>query len=116
MLNIEVVKKAGAREKPYKLFDASGLYLLVTTGGSRLWRFKYRFAKKEKTLALGRYPDVRLAVARQKRDEARRLIAEEGIDPGEKRKAKQIMRASRTNPMPDLKAEQSAKIRKVALV
>ncbi len=92
MLNIEDVKKADAREKPYKLFDASGLYLLVTTGGSRLWRFKYRFAKKEKTLALGRYPDVRLAVARQKRDEARRLIAEEGIDPGEKRKAEKAAR------------------------
>ena len=92
MLNIEDVRKADAREKPYKLFDASGLYLLVTTGGSRLWRFKYRFAKKEKTLALGRYPDVRLAVARQKRDEARRLIAEEGIDPGEKRKAEKAAR------------------------
>ena len=81
MLNIEDVKGAGAREKPYKLFDASGLYVLVTTGGSRLWRFKYRFAGKEKTLALGRYPDVRLAVARKKRDEARRLIAEGGCMP-----------------------------------
>jgi len=92
MLNIEDVKKATARKKPYKLFDARGLYLLVTTGGSRLWRLKYRFDGKEKTLALGGYPDVRLAVARQKRDDARRLIAEEGIDPNEQRKAEKAAR------------------------
>jgi len=92
MLNFNDVKNAQPRKKSYKLFDERGLYLLVTTRGSRLWRFKYRFSKKEKTLALGAYPDVRLAAARLKRDDARRLIAEEGIDPGEQRKAEKAAR------------------------
>lgn len=71
-----------AKDKAYKLSDGGGLYLLVNTNGSRYWRLKYRVAGKEKLLALGVYPDVSLADARAKRDEAKRTLAAGG-DPGE---------------------------------
>jgi integrase len=73
-------------ERPYKLFDERGLYLLVTPTGNRLWRLRYRMGALEKLLALGAYPDVPLKRAREKRDEARELVAD-GIDPNAKRKA-----------------------------
>lgn len=72
-------------EKPYKQADFDGLYLLVKPNGSKLWRFKYRWHKKEKLLALGKYPEVTLAGARRKRDDARSLIAN-GEDPSIVRK------------------------------
>lgn len=72
--------------KPQKLFDGGGLFLLVTPSGQRYWRLKYRVAGKEKLLALGVYPDVPLAAARRKRDEAREKLAA-GTDPGEAKKA-----------------------------
>src|SRR6202050_362999 len=80
------VRTAKARERPYKLFDERGLFLLVTPAGGRLWRLRYRMAGVEKLLPLGVYPDVPLKRAREKRDEARRLIAD-GIDPNAQRKA-----------------------------
>lgn len=76
---------AKPKEKPYKLGDSGGLFLLVTPTGSKLWRFKYRFLDKEKVLALGIYPDLSLADAREMRDDARKLNAK-GIDPGEHKK------------------------------
>ncbi|MBE0620381.1 MAG: integrase arm-type DNA-binding domain-containing protein [Burkholderiales bacterium] len=78
-------KTAKKAAKPYKLSDEKGLFLFVTPAGGKLWRLKYRFNSKEKLLSFGAYPDVRLARAREKRDEARRLLAE-GIDPAENRK------------------------------
>jgi integrase len=72
-------------DKPYKRADFDGLYLLVNPNGSKLWRFKYRWQQKEKLLALGKYPDVTLADARRKRDDARSLIAN-GKDPSFVRK------------------------------
>ncbi len=63
-----------------KLADDRGLFLLLTPTGGRLWRFKYRFAGKEKLLSIGTYPDVPLAKARDARDAARRMISQ-GIDP-----------------------------------
>jgi integrase len=74
-----------------KLFDERGLFLLVKPTGSRCWRFKYRFNGKEKLLALGVYPDVPLKLARDRRDEARRLVAD-GIDPSAKRQAEKLSR------------------------
>lgn len=89
--NIEC-RNAKAAAKPYKLSDEKGLFLFVTVSGSKLWRFKYRFDSKEKLLALGSYPDTSLSKAREKRDEARRLMAD-GIDPGEYKKATKAIRA-----------------------
>ena len=79
------IKKAKPSEKPYKLADGGGLYLLVSTTG-KYWRYNYRFGGKFKTLALGTYPDVSLARAREKHADARRQLAD-GIDPSALRKA-----------------------------
>lgn len=86
------VRNAKPGAKPAKLFDERGLFLIVTPAGGKWWRFRYSFDRKEKLLALGTYPDVSLASARQKRDEARTLLAG-GIDPGEQRKAAKAARA-----------------------
>ena len=67
------VSKAKPRNKQYKLTDERGLYLLVTPSGGRYWRLQYRFEGKWKALALGVYPDVSLAKARERRDRAREL-------------------------------------------
>lgn len=84
-------------EKRQKLFDGGGLFLLITAAGQRYWRLKYRIAGKEKLLALGVYPDVSLAAARKKRDEAREKLAA-GIDPGEAKKAdKRAVRIAAAN-------------------
>lgn len=72
--------------KAYKIPDGKGMYLLVNTNGSKYFRLKYRFGGKEKVLALGVYPDTSLKQAREKRDEARKQLAD-GIDPSENRKA-----------------------------
>lgn len=74
------IRNAKPQEKPFKLTDGGGLYLLVNPTGSRLWRWKYRFLGKEKILAIGAYPTISLAKARDARDAARGLLAE-GIDP-----------------------------------
>jgi hypothetical protein len=75
-----LVETAGFCEKPYKLSDGSGLYLLVNPTGSRLWRFKYRIERREKLLALGAYPEVNLKAARERLIEARKLLTD-GVDP-----------------------------------
>lgn len=80
------VRKAAPSDKPRKLFDGGGLYLEVQPSGARWWRLKYRFAGRENRLSLGVYPEVTLAAARKRRDEARKLLAD-GIDPSEQRKA-----------------------------
>ena len=81
------VRNAKPKEKFYKLADGDGLHLYVTEKGSKLWRFRYRFGRKEKLLSLGKYPEISLVDARQRRDEARRQLAH-GIDPGALRKAR----------------------------
>lgn len=86
------IRAARPREKPYKLFDGRGLYLIVRPNGARWWRFKYRVDGREKLLALGRYPEVALRDARQRCDDARRQVAN-SIDPGARRKAEKIARA-----------------------
>lgn len=79
------IKNAKPQAKAVKLADGCGLYLEVLPSGGKSWRMKYRFAGQEKRLVFGLWPDVSLKQARQRRDEARALVAE-GIDPGEKRK------------------------------
>ena len=80
------VRTAKPDSKPVKLYDEKGLFLLVTPTGGKWWRLKYRFGGKEKLLSLGTYPDIRLKDAREKRDDARKLLAD-SIDPGVNRKA-----------------------------
>ncbi|HFK2002480.1 TPA: tyrosine-type recombinase/integrase [Pseudomonas aeruginosa] len=85
-LTDSAIKAAKPKDKPYKLADGQGLYVEVMPNGSKLWRLKYRHADKEKRLALGAYPTVPLQRARQRREEARKLLAD-GTDPSGKKKA-----------------------------
>lgn len=86
-LSDSAIRNAKPGEKPYKLFDGGGLFLLINPPGGKLWRLKYRFGAKEKLLAIGIYPDISLKDARERRDEARKLLAN-GIDPGADKKRK----------------------------
>jgi integrase len=85
LLKDTTLRNVKAPAKPRKLSDGGGLHLLVQLTGSKLWRLAYRFAGRQKTLALGAYPAVSLADARRGRDEAKKLLAR-GIDPSEQRK------------------------------
>lgn len=86
------IRNARAGDKIIQLGDDRGLYLEVHPNGSKLWRYKYRHAGKQKRLALGRYPDVGLAEVRRRRDEARRQL-ESGIDPLTARKREKLTAA-----------------------
>jgi integrase len=80
------IRNAKPQEKPVKLFDTGGLYLLVNPNGSRWWRLKFRYGGKEKLISLGTYPETTLKAARERRDEARVMLAQ-GINPSAKRQA-----------------------------
>ena len=79
------IRAAKPAEKQQKLFDAKGLYLLITPGGTKSWRLKYHFQGKEKLISLGTYPATSLKEAREKAADARKAI-ENGIDPSAQRK------------------------------
>ena len=87
------IRSAKATEKPRKLFDGGGLFLLLKPNGARLWQLKYRVSGREKLLSFGQYPEVSLKSAREQRDEARKLIAAK-TDPGAKRKAERSAQAN----------------------
>lgn len=82
------VSKAKPQAKEYKIADGGGMYLLITPTGGKLWRLKYRFGGTEKLLALGKYPEISLTDARQRRDDAKRLLAN-GQDPAAIKKSVQ---------------------------
>ena len=79
-LTDEIIKGAKPKSRAMKLADGRGLYLLLMPNNARYWRFKYRFAGKERLLALGVYPKVSLGSAREQRDGARAFLSQ-GIDP-----------------------------------
>lgn len=81
-------RTAKPKDKPYKLTDGGGLYLLVNTDGAKYWRMDYRFGEARRTLAFGKYPEVSLAEARAKRLAARKLL-DQGIDPSQEKKERQ---------------------------
>jgi integrase len=85
MLNDTRVRTTKPCQRPIKLSDSGGLYLLIAPHGSKLWRLAYRFGGKQKTLAIGAYPTFTLKAARDKREEAKRLLAN-GIDPSTQRR------------------------------
>ena len=88
------IRNAKARAKPFRLADARGLYLEMAPAGGKWWRLKYRFGGKEKRLSLGVYPDVSLGMARERRDSARKLLAD-GVDPSANRKAQNAAKVER---------------------
>lgn len=85
MLTDTQIRKAAPADRPYKLTDGGGLYILVTPAGNKVWRYKYRFGGKEKLLTIGRYPKYSLASARGERDKARSTL-DDGKDPGVEKK------------------------------
>lgn len=85
-LSDSAIRTAKPKDKPHKLADSGGMFLLVKPNGSKLWRLKYRVDGREKLLALGTYPETGLKEAREKREEARKLISN-GIDPSAQRQA-----------------------------
>ncbi len=91
MLTAKAIENVKPKDKQIKLFDGGGLFLLVTPAGSKLWRLKYRFEGREKLLALGAYPYLSLADAREARGDAKKLLAK-GVDPGDARKAAKAAR------------------------
>ena len=86
MLTDLTVRTAKPRERPYKLWDSGGMFLIVTPRGGRWWKLKYRVYGREKSLSLGVYPRVSLALARERREKAKDLL-EAGIDPSAQRQA-----------------------------
>src|SRR5271168_2913248 len=86
MLTDTQIRNAKPKDKPYKLPKECGLCLIINPNGSKWWRFSYSFGGKEKTISLGTYPLIPLNLARQRRDAARRRVAE-GIDPSAHRRA-----------------------------
>ncbi len=83
------IRRLKLADRPYKLSDSGGLHLLIKPTGGKLWRWKYRFGGAEKLMALGRYPEISLADARERRDAARKRLAN-GIDPMAERMAEKI--------------------------
>jgi integrase len=90
------IQKAKPDAKTYRLYDEKGLYLEITTAGGKLWRLKYRFGGKEKRLALGAYPAVSLKEAREARDRARTLLANQ-IDPSEHKKIEKVTQVAKSS-------------------
>ena len=89
LTDIKLKQAAIPPVKPYKLYDRDGLLVIVHPNGSKYWRYKYSYDGKEKQLALGVYPDVSLAMARQRRDDSRQLVIA-GIDPSEHRQEQKL--------------------------
>ncbi|KMJ04038.1 tyrosine-type recombinase/integrase [Serratia marcescens] len=88
-LNDMQIRRAKPEAKAYTLGDGQGLSLLIEPNGSKSWRFRYRYAGKPKMISLGVYPTIKLADARSRRDEARKLVAE-GKNPSEVRKEQKL--------------------------
>lgn len=99
------IRNVRSADKIIQLTDDRGLYIEIHPNGSKLWRFKYRHAGKQKRLALGRYPDVGLADARRMRDDARRQL-DDGVDPSmEKKRAKLVAKFNAGNLFGDVAKE-----------
>lgn len=90
------IRAAKPKDKAYKLSDDGGLYLFITPAGGKLWRLKYRFNNKEKTLSFGAYPEISLLDAREKRDHARKLLANDQ-DPSEAKKTNKAINKLNAN-------------------
>ncbi len=104
-LSDKACRTAKPKEKAYKLFDGGGLYLEVTAKGSKLWRLKYRYLQKEKRLALGSYPLISLAEARELREQNKKLLTQ-GIDPSaHKKEQKHLQRLNSDNTFEKLACE-----------
>ena len=87
------VRNAKPQDKAYKLTDSNGLFIFISPAGSKLWRFRYRFENKEQTLSIGPYPEISLSEARDRRDDARKLLANR-INPAQQKRVEKEEKAS----------------------
>jgi hypothetical protein len=103
-LTDDIIENAKPGARPSKLADGRGLYLLTMPSGARYWRLKYRFAGKEKLLALGVYPKVSIESAREQREGARALLSQ-GIDPisARRQSAREQIKAAALASLPRMK-------------
>ncbi|MFA6971276.1 MAG: Arm DNA-binding domain-containing protein [Gallionella sp.] len=99
------IKNAKPKNKPYKLSDGGGLFLLVQINGGKYWRLTYRFAYKQKTLTLGIYPDVSLVDARERREQARKLLANDTDSSAIKKEMKRVLQTATVNSFSALARE-----------
>ncbi len=90
MLTAKALKAAKPKEKPYKMHDSGGLFVIIRPNGRKWWRFRYRLAGKTKELSMGTFPEVTIRQARLARDEARQMLAQ-GIDPASVRAARRFV-------------------------
>lgn len=90
------LRNAKARSAAYKLSDSGGLFVQITPSGTKLWRLKYRFLGKEKLLSLGPYPTISLSEARERRDQAKKLLLD-NIDPSAKRQSDRALLTQQAN-------------------
>jgi Arm DNA-binding domain len=104
MLNDTRIRNAKPRERDYKLTDFDGLYVLVRPNGRKLWRFAYRLNGKQKQIALGAYPELTLAEARDRREASRRLLAN-GKDPSLERRLEKFARTAGGNTFREVAEE-----------
>ena len=87
MLTIKAIEAAKSKDKPYKLPDFGGLYLYISTSGTKSWRFDYQYNGKRKTLTIGKYPYVSLSDAREQKEAAKKMLFD-GLDPSLEKKKK----------------------------
>ena len=85
------LRSAKSADKPYKIYDSNGLFVYVYPAGSKLWRIKYQYIKKERLYAIGAYPDIGLKEAREIRDNVKKLVAQ-GIDPTQQRRTAKLQK------------------------
>lgn len=104
--------RARPKSKPYKLNDGAGLYLYVAPGGGKLWRFDYAFRGKRKTLSIGAFPTISLDDARERRDDAKRSLANDRDPMAEKKVAKLTARVRERNTFAHVAAELIRKLRR----
>ena len=109
-LAAKAASNAKPETKPYNLSDGGGLYLLVEPNGTKAWRFNYRFAGKQKTLALGVFPDISLKAAREIHKEARENLANDK-DPSSQKKAMRAAKQNESNNKFEVVAREWAKTR-----
>jgi integrase len=106
------IRAAKPKERLYKLADSGGLYLAVSPSGARLWRLKYRLNGREKILSIGAYPAISLALAREKREEAKSLLAQGGDRSQEKKDAKREFKETSANAFRAIAEEFLEKLRR----
>jgi hypothetical protein len=91
MLTDLTIKKLKPKDKPYKKSDQDGLYIQVNPTGSKLWRMNYTYAKKQRTLSIGTYPEISLLEAREKAQAAKKELAD-GIDPSTAKQTRKLLK------------------------